>query len=157
MKSITKWRAYCTSLGMSWWLATSHDIIGYLELFRQSCPGCKQSTVYQHLSAISFFFRLQNRENPCTSSVVSMYMRGLKRYDLLCQPGTRQAKPITKELLSRMNAYLTANPPTLRIWRTVWRVNLSFYALLRWDDVCRLKVSLNAIFLLLLSLKNPFL
>ncbi len=73
-----------------------------------------------------------------------MYMRGLKRYDLICQPTTRQAKPVTKDLLRRMNSPLAIGPATLRVWRTVWRINLAFYGLLRWDDVCRLKVPLPA-------------
>jgi hypothetical protein len=48
---------------------------------------------------------------------------------------------MTKEVLASLIEYLYAEPRSLRVWRTVWRVNLAFYALLRWDDVCRLQVN----------------
>ncbi len=78
-----------------------------------------------------------------------MYMRGLKRLDLHVNSAVRQAKPITQELLSRLNTLVAPTVATLRIWRTVWRVNVAFYCLLRWDDICRLQVppSVFSIFL----------
>ncbi len=140
MKTISRWQTYCTTINLKWWLATSNDIIGFLEGIRQSNSSCKQTTIYQHLSALSFYYKLQRKENPCAAPIVSMYMRGLKRYDIHIHPTVRQAKPITKDILNRLNVLLAGSSASLRIWRTVWRINAAFYTLLRWDDISRLQV-----------------
>jgi hypothetical protein len=55
-------------------------------------------------------------------------------------PETRVARPMTRDILAKINDFILAAPRTLRQWRTAWRVNLAFFCLLRWDDVCRLQV-----------------
>jgi len=88
-------------------------------------------------------------------------MKGIKRRTLDRQP--RRAVPMTVEVLSRLNAFLYSGSSLLyisapfdlicnfsfligdrsiRVWRTVWRVNVMFRCLLRWDDIHRLRVSL---------------
>jgi hypothetical protein len=69
-----------------------------------------------------------------------MYMKGLKREKLTLSAPVKRAKPMTSEILGLLIDYLHAEPRGLRIWRTVWRMNLAFYCLLRWDDVQRLEV-----------------
>jgi hypothetical protein len=82
-----------------------------------------------------------------------MYMKGLKREKLTLAAPVKRAKPMTTEILGKLIDYLRAAPRGLRIWRTVWRMNLAFYCLLRWDDVQRLEVCFpNVINVLLLSL-----
>jgi hypothetical protein len=73
-------------------------------------------------------------------NLVTMFMKGLKRRRLTENPHVQRAKPLTKDVLAKLNTYLLEAPRTLRQWRTIWRVNLAFMCLLRWDDVCRLQV-----------------
>jgi hypothetical protein len=70
-----------------------------------------------------------------------MYLKGLKRAELNAQQCPKQARPMTKEVLAQLIAHLNDTTPSLRMWRTVWRLNIAFYGLLRWDDVKRLQVS----------------
>jgi hypothetical protein len=75
-----------------------------------------------------------------------MFMRGLKRKSITDNPPVQRAKILTKEDLCRVNDFLLSREnPSLRQWRTVWRMNLAFMCLLRWDDVCRLRVSLHIV------------
>ncbi len=132
------WRDYCQRQQLKCWKATSDDILGYLETFR--ARQCSTSTIHQHLSAIAYMYRLKSLPSPTLEPVVSMYIRGLKREEVTRGKKHRQAKPMTKEILSSLIRYLYEKPRPLRVWRTVWRVNVAFYALLRWDDICRLQV-----------------
>ncbi len=122
---------------------SSHDIVGYLSSLEQR--QCSYSSVYTHLSSISYHFRLEDLPSPTSGPLVSMYLKGLKRKNVEKRLVTRRAKPLTKEILKKMIdlLYSREKEHSLRVWRTVWRVNLAFYALLRWDDVCRLRVSLT--------------
>ncbi len=85
-------------------------------------------------------YRLKRLPSPTLEPIVGMYIRGLKREETLRARPPRQSKPMTKEVLALMIQYLYEKPRSLRVWRTVWRVNVAFYALLRWDDICRLNV-----------------
>ena len=98
------------------------------------------SAVYLRLSSVSYFYRLKGLVSPSSSPSVLMYLKGLKRRHIEVSAPVRRAKPLTKDLLHRLTSYLLARQGTLREWRTVWRINLAFSCLLRWDDVMRLKV-----------------
>lgn len=119
--------------------------------FLQHCYDETQSlpVVYQRLSSFSYFYRLKGLASPSAHPSVLMYMKGLKRCQAEKNSQVRRAKPLTKIVLRQMNEYLWSGSRTLREWRTVWRVNLAFYGLLRWDDVKRLKVSFPSLFKLL--------
>ncbi len=65
---------------------------------------------------------------------------GLKRHTIETRPPVRRAKPLSRQDLKKLNEFLLSGPRTLRQWRTIWRVNLAFFCLLRWDDVRRLEV-----------------
>jgi len=67
-----------------------------------------------------------------------MFMKGIKRQALANLP--KRAKPMSLAVLFRLNAFLYTEDRTLRIWRTIWRINLMYRALLRWDGVVRLQV-----------------
>ncbi len=110
--------------------------------FLQNCFEQTHSlpVVYARLSAVSYFYRLRGLASPSVGPTFQMYMKGLKRRQIENSAQVRRAKPLTKTLLHRLNEYLGARDPSLREWRTIWRVNLAFYGLLRWDDVSRLKV-----------------
>jgi hypothetical protein len=68
---------------------------------------------------------------------------GLKRHTIETKPPVQRAKPLSRQDLKKLNDFLLSGPRTLRQWRTVWRVNLAFFCLLRWDDVRRLEVMLS--------------
>lgn len=104
------------------------------------------------MSTVSYYYRLKGLVSPSTGPAVAMYLRGLKRCHLEDGPGTRRAKPLTKANLKLLNKFLRSGSRSLRYWRTIWRINLCFYCLLRWDDVCRLKVWPNLHFYVLLSI-----
>ncbi len=141
MSHFQHWRDYCQAHQLKCWKATGDDVLGYLETFRSR--KCSTSTIHQHLSAIAYMYRLKRLPSPTLEPIVGMYIRGLKREEQARAKAPRQSKPMTKEVLASMIQYLYEKPRSLRIWRTVWRVNVAFYALLRWDDICRLNVSLH--------------
>jgi len=90
------------------------------------------------MSAIAHYYRLKSLASPTDSPLVTMYLKAVKRQHLSNQP--KRAVPMTLQVLFRLNAYLYSDDRSLRIWRTIWRINLMFRCLLRWDDVYRLKV-----------------
>ncbi len=139
MTQFQHWRDYCQKHQLKCWRATSDDVIGYLDTFR--AREISSSTIQQHLSAIAYMYRLKRLPSPTMDPIVGMYVRGLKRNEVAQGKPRRQAKPITKDVLNTLIEYLYSGTRSLRIWRTVWRVNVAFYALLRWDDICRLRVS----------------
>ena len=110
------------------------------------------AVVYQRLSSVSYFYRLKGLVSPSTGPSVGMYLKGLKRRQLASGMLVRRARPLTKTQLRLLNEYLTSGDRSLREWRTIWRINLAFYCLLRWDDVCRLKVSFT-----FLTILKPYL
>jgi len=100
-------------------------------------------------------------------------MKGIKRRTLDRQP--RRALPLSVAVLSRLNAYLYSGlcfshvdwffsgllvsflgDRSLRIWRTIWRVNVMFRCLLRWDDMYRLKVIIRFSFICFFKVNFPF-
>lgn len=70
-----------------------------------------------------------------------MFMRAIKRARLILDPAVKRAKPLTRDILDKLNIYLAAGGCTYREWRTIWRVNIMFHCLLCFDDVCRLQVN----------------
>lgn len=124
------------SIGL--WNATSEDLLAFLQSEYSKNPSL--AVVYQRMSTVSYFYRLRGLVSPSTGPTVAMYLRGLKRRLLESGTDTRRAKPLLKDDLKLLNDHLHSESRSLRTWRTVWRINLAFYCLLRWDDVCRLKV-----------------
>ena len=116
--------------------------------FLQNCYEQTHSlpVVYSRLSAVSYFYRLKGLVSPSANCSVQMYLKGLKRRQVELHTQVRRAKPLTKTHLRLLNEYLWAHERSLREWRTIWRINLAFYSLLRWDDVMRLKVLFLSIF-----------
>ena len=96
------------------------------------------SNVYTHLSAIAFHFRRQRRPSPCDDQAVKMFMKGLKRLE--AARVVKRAKPITVSMIKKAISSLT-DTGTMREWRTVWCLTISFCCFLRWDDLKRVKVS----------------
>ena len=152
-----QWETYCSENGLSCFGASSDDIIAYLSHLHQR--KCRQTTIYQHVSSLAFHYKIEGLVSPTSAPIVSMFMKGLKRTELELKIKPKQAKPMTKEILKRLIAYLYASPRGLRIWRSVWRINTAFYCILRWDDICRLTVTdlycvfINSSFLVLLAIQ----
>jgi len=111
-------------------------LVGFLQSVHQRSRSL--SNVTQCMSAVAYYYRLRGLPSPSDNSLVGMYLRGVKRKSLENQP--KRAVPMTRQILARLNAYLYSGDRSLRIWRTIWRINLMFRCLLRWDDVYRLKV-----------------
>jgi len=120
------------------WSCTSEDLAGYLQsVYRRRRS---ESNVTQHMSAVSHFYRMKGLASPSHGEPVKMFMRGLKRASLEARVEVKRAKPMTREVLHRLNVYLEQPGRTLREWRTIWRINVMFVLMLRWDDLCRLQV-----------------
>jgi len=133
------WCNYCSTHSLGIWSCTPSDLLGYLNsVYRRNRSV---SSAYQNLSSIAYFYRLRGLVSPTVDPIVTMFMKSLKRRALENNPGVRRARPMTKDILTTLNTFLFSAYRTLRQWRTIWRINLAFYCLLRWDDVCRLKVS----------------
>jgi len=98
--------------------------------------------VYQHSSSIAYNYRLNGLRSPTESPLITMFMKGLKRKTLLTKSAPKQAVPMTRDVLDKLNQYILSGTHTLREWRTIWRINVMFNCMLRWDDICRLQVSL---------------
>ncbi len=151
------WKSYCAQHNIGKWTASPADLTGYIQSVfdRNGSMSC----AYQHLSAVAYFYRLKSLRSPSEDPFVLMYMKGnfvanlslkdndfflkflgLKRHALETGPETRVARPMTRDIMAKINDFIFAAPRTLRQWRTVWRINLAFFCLLRWDDVCRLQV-----------------
>lgn len=141
MNAFKRWRQYCIQHNVKCWLATPDDVIGYLYHVGRHHRRCKQATVYQHLAAIAYFYRLKKLPSPTLDPLVTMFMKGVKRKELQSGKRVKQARPLTLDILRQLHKFVTAKSRSLRIWRTVWRVSCAFYGLLRWDDIHRLKVS----------------
>jgi len=103
----------------------------------QRYQTCGLSRLYVHLSAISHFYRSKGLDSPCDNSRVKMMMRGIKRQESLDVP-VRRVKPLTVQILSEALTLLTDD--SLVTWRTVWRMHITFFCFLRFDDLKRLKV-----------------
>lgn len=136
------WRQYCETNSIDPWAGSPEDLMAFLQRSYEETNSL--SVVYLRLSTVSYFYRLKSLASPSSDPSVQMYMKGLKRRHVELGTQTRRAKPLTKEILHQLNDYLSSRVSTLREWRTIWRINLAFYGLLRWDDVMRLKVSRNA-------------
>jgi len=94
------------------------------------------STAYIHLSAVGYFYRRNGKASLTETASIKMYMKGLKRKHI-ATPVTR-ALAMSKEILRAMRNLLKETPPTLVLWRTIWRAHIEFAFMLRHDDVKRL-------------------
>ena len=96
------------------------------------------STLPAILSAISHFHSRHYMHSPTTSRAVTRALDGAKR--VFGSPSVPR-KIITKSILHSLIA-LTFNPSsTFVIFRTVWRIAMEFYGLLRFSEVSRLTFS----------------
>ncbi len=120
------------------WGASTDDLLAFLQ--SEYSKSSSVAVVYQRMSSVSYFYRLKGLESPSNNPLVQMYLKGLKRRQLDIGGPVHRAKPLTKGQLSQLNGYLLSGERSLREWRTILRINLAFYCLLRWDDVCRLLV-----------------
>ena len=96
------------------------------------------SRVYAYLSAISYHHRRVGEDSPCDNIRVKMLMKGLKRQNKTVP--VKRARPITVEMLENAVRHLD-NEDSIVVWRTVWRMVVSFSCFLRWDDIRRLQVN----------------
>ena len=57
------------------------------------------------------------------------------------QTAVQQARPLTHEILEQVAGVLRDERESFVAWRTVWRMSMSFYGMLRWDEVSKLTVA----------------
>ena len=94
------------------------------------------SSAYTHLSAIAYFYRINVLTSITENTIVTMFMKGLKRRNLT--KVVKRALPMTPAILSDMRKLLLPErQPSLTTWRTVWRAHIEFGLMLRFDDVKR--------------------
>lgn len=132
------WTQYCLRHGLDCWTLSSEDFLGFLQSVYLRCASL--SNVYQHLSSVAYFYRLQGLESPSEAKLVTMYMKALKRRHVLRPEGTKRAEPLLRPEIDSLGEFVLNQTQPLRIWRTVWRIHLMFYCMLRWSDVAPLKV-----------------
>jgi hypothetical protein len=95
------------------------------------------SRVYAYLSCISYRHRKLGLTSPCDDIRVRMFMKGLKRS--LSKKQVKRALPLTMEILEKAVQHLE-NDDSIIVWRTVWRMVITFSCFLKWDDISKLKV-----------------
>jgi len=110
-------------------------LLGYLAMVSESSSV---NVVYHHISALNYFHRVELLPAVSDDELVSIFMRGLKRMELEKEPPSiTRAKPMTPEVLLKLVA-LVDDGISLKNFRTVWRIFICYYCLLRWDDVRKL-------------------
>jgi hypothetical protein len=167
------WKQYCVDHSLGKWTAGLTDLTAFLQSVYDRNGSL--SSAYQHLSSVAYFYRLKCLPSPSDDPFVTMFMKGsylknyldgycellvlgLKRQSLERGTETCVAKPMTRDILSKINDFILSGSRSLRQWRTAWRINLAFFCLLRWDDVSRLKVLKLILFVyLILSFNFCFL
>lgn len=132
------WTNYCQQHGLDLWTLTPEDFLGFLQSVYLRCASL--SNVYQHLSSIAYFYRLKGLDSPSEAKLVTMYMKALKRRHVLRPSGTKRAQPLLRPEVDSLGELLLDPAQTLRVWRTVWRVHIMFYCMLRWSDLAPLEV-----------------
>jgi len=131
-----QWTDYCHLQNLPLYRPDIQHFLGYLATISEQSTV---NVVYNHLSAISYYHRIELLPSPSDNEHVTMFMRGLKRIELenAPQPVSR-AKALTPEVLLKL-ATLSEQPLSLRNMRTLWRIFVCYFCLLRWDDVKKLR------------------
>lgn len=124
---------FCSTYNVDALGANPENVVSYLvHVSERFSPSV--STAYTHLSSLAYNYRIHGKSSITEATVVSMYMKGLKRHNI--HVPVKQAVPMTVEVLSDLRKLLE-NDPRLVTWRTVWRAHIEFVLLLRFDDVKR--------------------
>jgi len=134
-----QWTDYCHRNELPLYRPEIAQLLDYLALISETSS---LNVVYTHLSAINHYHRVELLPSVSDNEHVSAFMRGLKRVELEnLPPRVTRAKPMTPEVLLKL-ANLVQNTPdlSLKTWRTIWRIFVCYYCLLRWDDVKKLKM-----------------
>ena len=105
-------------------------------LFHVHCRAF--STLPPILSAISHFHSRYYLSTPTTSRSVTRSLEGAKR--LFGSPSIPR-KIITKFILESLISLTHQSDPSFVLFRTVWRVAMEFYGLLRFSEVSNLTFS----------------
>ena len=90
------------------------------------------------LSAISHFHCRSHLSSPTTSRAVTRSLQGAKR--LFGSPSTPR-KIITRQILSSLFALTLRPDASFILFRTVWRIFMEFYGLLRFNEIKNLTIA----------------
>jgi hypothetical protein len=113
--------------------ASVDNLLSFLATKSQECGV---SRVYCLLSAVAHHYRLKGLPALSDDTRIKMFMKGLKRINAK-EKTVKRSRPMTLEILEEA-ASLLVDHEDLRTWRTVWRMHVSFFCFLRWDDLKRL-------------------
>ena len=122
----TVWPFYPRLLVLLSLLCSSMYIAEHILLYLLSCPQF-------HIFIQEFFF-----DSPTVSRSVTRCLEGAK--GLFGSPSVSR-KIITKEILCSMISLSFNSSLSFTVFRTIWRVAIEFYGLLRYSEVCQLLVS----------------
>jgi len=131
-----QWTEHCHTQGVPLYRPSLPHLLGYLATISETSSV---NVVYHHLSAINYFHRVELLPAVTDDELVGIFMKGLKRMELEKEPpAITRAKPMTPDILLKLAA-LVDGDITLRNFRTIWRIFVCYYCLLRWDDVRKLR------------------
>ena len=112
------------------------EVANFLASLATSSKSVAKVTVAA--AAISDWHKRHFVPSPTQHESVRLLLDAVKRQ--YSKPVVRRA-PITPQVLHAVNESLNNKEISLSRWRTVWRVNIAFYGMLRWDEVSKLRWS----------------
>ena len=104
----------------------------YLKFLWQN--GASYNKISTMIAAVNFVHELFNVDPPTNLAAFKRLVKGFKK--LLHKPAVPKL-PYTKDILARAIDLLTPEA-SLQLWRTIWRMTLSFFATARWDEMHQL-------------------
>jgi hypothetical protein len=96
--------------------------------------GLSVPSIEKTLAAVSFEHRKFCVESPTLNAGVRLVLEGREH-----AKSSRQVKPFTLSLISRAVGQLPSSD-SIMVWRTVWRMTVGMFAMLRFSEVTRIQV-----------------
>ena len=129
-----KWEEFAVSNGFSVMPAEPQEVAMFLaERAEISWGAVQSSSAAINDEHISQFF-----PSPTSHPTIRKLLAGARR--LVGKPPKRAA-PMTEEILFGVVGVLRNNMTDIVLWRTVWRMAMEFYGLLRWSEAVALRWS----------------
>lgn len=98
--------------------------------------GLSVPTIEKSLAAISFEHKKFFMDSPTLNSGVKLVLEGVRREH--AKP-SRQVKPFTLGVISKAVSLLSSTD-SIMVWRTVWRMTVGLFAMLRFSEVTRISM-----------------
>ena len=134
-RAFQNWTAFVLERGWPSMPVPATRLSVFLAHLGHSSAG--QAAVSSAVAAIAHKHAEEGLPSPTTCSEVRKMLSGIKK--TLARPAVRR-DPLTFEILRDLGVIVREDGSTAA-WRTFWRMNIQFFALLRWEEVSRLRVS----------------